>query len=780
MVARGRDSGALWRRVDVALPERGYSVHIGPGVRDLLPGIVEQTRAGRAAVVSSQPFDLIPDTGVRTLRVAIKDGEDGKTLAAVQDLCARFAEFGLTRADAVIACGGGTTTDLAGLAAALYHRGVPVIHLPTSLLAQVDASVGGKTAVNLPQGKNLIGTYWQPTAVLCDTDYLATLPAREWTNGYGEIARCHFIGAGDLRGLPVTDQIAASVARKAEIVAADERDTGLRHLLNYGHTLGHALERATNFAVRHGEGVAIGTVFAGTLAGTLGRIDADRVEEHLRVVRGYGLPTAVPAELDPDLLISLMRLDKKATNGLTFVLDGPHGAEIVPQVSEDVVRRVLLASGEDTTPSELPGLSALKERLLMDALTAEVLGDVTLVFVVSSLLGAVARRCGQPTVIGQILAGVLLGPTLLGRLPGDPTSRLFPSHVLPYLTVLSQIAVTIFMFSVGYEIKPTRIRGNGRAVPLIIVSALAVPMALGMACVLLFRSDFMAIGEMHKGHSFLLFMGVVTSITALPVLASIVRERGLAGTVVGVTATAAAGGMDVLAWLLLAAALIGSGHSGRPLWMTLLGIGCFTAVMLTAIPLVLSWWARRTASIFSNPVPVAFALAMGSGWVTAMLGLHPIFGGFIAGLAMRAGSSEPDADVFRSLDQAGNLLLPLFFIVTGLSLNLGAMGGDAFVLLGLILAAATVGKLGPAYAVSRACGLKPRESAAIAALVNTRGLTELIALNTGLADGIIDQRLFTVLVLMALITTLMAGPLLSLIQPSRLPQTTVAERMTNL
>lgn len=212
-------------------------------------------------------MDWVPDPGVPALMLAARDGEEDKTLATVEELCRRFAEFGLTRSDAVVSCGGGTTTDSVGLAAALYHRGVPVIHLPTSLLAQVDASVGGKTAVNLPEGKNLVGAYWQPKAVLCDTDYLETLPEREWVNGYGEIARCHFIGAGDLRSLPLHEQIAASVALKASVVTADERDSGRRHILNYGHTLGHALERATDYALRHGEGVAIGTVFAGRLRG---------------------------------------------------------------------------------------------------------------------------------------------------------------------------------------------------------------------------------------------------------------------------------------------------------------------------------------------------------------------------------------------------------------------------------------------------------------------------------------------------------------------------------
>jgi 5-deoxy-5-amino-3-dehydroquinate synthase len=142
-------------------------------------------RAVRAVVVSARPRAAVPDPGVPFLFLPARDGEQDKTPATVEELCRRFAGFGLTRADVVVSCGGGTTTDVVGLAAALCHRGVAVIHLPTSLLAQVDASVGGKTAVNLPEGKNLVGAYWQPRAVLCDTDYLDTLPPREWTNGYG-------------------------------------------------------------------------------------------------------------------------------------------------------------------------------------------------------------------------------------------------------------------------------------------------------------------------------------------------------------------------------------------------------------------------------------------------------------------------------------------------------------------------------------------------------------------------------------------------------------------
>lgn len=329
--------GAALRRIDVALGERGYPVLIGPGARHELARVIRQIGARRVAVVSARPREWVPDPGVPALHVAARDGEQDKTLAWVEELCRRFADFGLTRADAVVSIGGGTTTDAVGLAASLYHRGLPVVHLPTSLLAQVDASVGGKTAVNLPQGKNLVGAYWQPSAVLCDTDYLATLPPREVVNGYGEIARCHFIGAGDLRGLPQAEQIAASVALKASVVASDERDSGPRHILNYGHTLGHALERATEFRLRHGEAVGIGTVFAGRLAGALGRIGTGRVAEHTEVVAHYGLPVRLPAAVAVPELVALMRRDKKATTGLAFVLDGPRGPEVVRDVPEPLV-----------------------------------------------------------------------------------------------------------------------------------------------------------------------------------------------------------------------------------------------------------------------------------------------------------------------------------------------------------------------------------------------------------------------------------------------------------
>jgi Kef-type K+ transport system membrane component KefB len=407
----------------------------------------------------------------------------------------------------------------------------------------------------------------------------------------------------------------------------------------------------------------------------------------------------------------------------------------------------------------------LEKVMSFSLITAEVIGDVGLVLVVSSLFGALARRCGQPAVIGQIIAGILLGPTLLGRLPGDPTKHLFHAAVLPYISLLSQIAIVIFMFVVGYELDLRTIRGRGRAVPLVASSALLLPMALGAGAVLLWPSGFTALGQRHvTSRSFILFMAVAVAITALPVLAAIVRERGLAGTQVGSIATAAAGVMDVAAWLVLAAALIGTGQApGRSWPVTVALLVGFVAAMLIVVRPLLGWWFRNPRLLLANQLPVALALALGCAYVTASLGLHPVFGGFLAGLVMPRRNGAPDAGVLRPMEQTGNLLLPLFFVVTGLSLNVGGLDLAALAMLALIVVIAGGGKLGSAYTAARLSGLPARPAATIAVLVNTRGLTELIALNVGLQAGLIDQRLFTVLVLMALITTLATGPLLSLV-----------------
>jgi Kef-type K+ transport system membrane component KefB len=410
----------------------------------------------------------------------------------------------------------------------------------------------------------------------------------------------------------------------------------------------------------------------------------------------------------------------------------------------------------------------------MDVLIADVIGDIALVLLASWLMGALARLCGQPVVIGQILAGIALGPSLLGQLPGHLTTRLFPSTALPSLTVLANVGVVIFMFVVGYELDFRSLRGQRRAVPLVATSGLLLPLGLGIAAVLAFRSRFNALGPPHSSRAFVLYMGVVVSITALPVLAAIIRERGIAGTRAGIVATTAAGFMDAGAWLLLAVAVASTVHKqGRPPWLTLLLLCAFAVAMLFGVRPLLRWWMKRRLSVLSVSLPIALFLALGSAWVTASLGLHPVFGGFLAGLTMPSLDGHPDDQVLRPLEQVGDLLLPLFFVVTGLSVDIGKLDANAFVVLAIVVAVACAGKLGSAYPACRLGGLPRRESAGVAVLINTRGLTELIALNVGLTDGIIGKRLFAVLVLMAVITTIATAPLLTRV---RLPIPAAATR----
>jgi 5-deoxy-5-amino-3-dehydroquinate synthase len=314
--------------VPVGLGDRGYSVYVGDGARhELATAIPHDSK--RVAVVTQPDIGVEVDPGREHHVFFIDNGEQAKSLATVESLCRDFARWGLTRADTVVAVGGGLVTDTAGFAAASYHRGVRLVNLATTLLGQIDAAVGGKTGVNLPEGKNLVGAFWQPTAVFCDTEVLTTLPPREYRNGLGELAKYHFLGGGDLDALPIAERVAACVRIKAQVVEADEREGGRRATLNYGHTLAHALEISERFDLRHGEAVAIGLVYAAELAHRLGRIDQARVDEHRRVVSAYDLPTRLPPGADPDELVVLMGRDKKAIDGLTFVLDGPSGVETV-------------------------------------------------------------------------------------------------------------------------------------------------------------------------------------------------------------------------------------------------------------------------------------------------------------------------------------------------------------------------------------------------------------------------------------------------------------------
>jgi 3-dehydroquinate synthase len=359
------------RRLTVAV-DPPYEVIIGDGARSELGALAEDYR--RVVIVSQQrlldlhaaaiPVDLARATdGDEGLWfVLIDDGEGAKSLSTTEYLCRAFASGGLLRDDLVIAFGGGIVGDVAGFAAAVYHRGVAVLQAPTTLLAQVDAAIGGKTAVNLPEGKNLVGAFHQPTAVVADTSLLSTLPDREFRCGLGEVAKYALMPEGDAvasiieRDLdPILARdaevlaalVAACVDIKADVVARDpEEQTGLRATLNYGHTLAHALEIAAEHSLAHGEAVAIGLVFAANLARNLERVGDEVPTRVVTTLENLGLPTSVSRlDLSADEAVTLMSRDKKSKGGVTFVLPGSRGLERVDNPPRAAVEHALESVG---------------------------------------------------------------------------------------------------------------------------------------------------------------------------------------------------------------------------------------------------------------------------------------------------------------------------------------------------------------------------------------------------------------------------------------------------
>ena len=342
-------------KIPVALRDAPYEVTVGAGVRHDVGAFVAAhlPRARLAVLITSasirrQPwFDFA--LGLDTQVLEVPDGEAAKSLRVVADVCEHLASWGVSRHDVLVGVGGGAITDLAGFAAAVYLRGVAVVHVPTSVVAQVDAAIGGKTAVDIAAGKNLVGAFHQPRGVWCDTETLATLSERERVAGMGEVAKCWLLegrDAASLAGATLADFLEVSVALKARLVAADEFErTGERALLNYGHTLGHALELLALARdpdeLRHGEAVAIGLAFAARLARRLGRVDDAVVEETDAAVAFFGLPTRARDRFDVDQLLTVMSRDKKAHHDLTFVLDGARGFEVVSGVDPALVRDVL-------------------------------------------------------------------------------------------------------------------------------------------------------------------------------------------------------------------------------------------------------------------------------------------------------------------------------------------------------------------------------------------------------------------------------------------------------
>ncbi len=339
------------RRVTIAV-EPSYEVLVGAGILDRVPdalGSMSRVAVVTQGAVATEHAPAL----VAVLRAAavdaevftIPDGEAAKTLETVETLCRDLARGGLRRGDAVVALGGGVVGDTAGFTAAVYHRGIAVLQVPTTLLAMVDAAIGGKTAVNLPEGKNLVGAFHQPRAVVADVTTLGSLPAPEYRSGLGEVAKYALMPGGATVAAileshldevlarhagVLTDLVAECVAIKAAVVAADpEERTGVRAVLNYGHTLAHALETTGKYTLGHGDAVAIGLMFAVTLARNLERVADDTVDHVQQVLTSLGLPIRAPEDRSEPELLAVMRRDKKVRDDLTFVLPGPDGLELV-------------------------------------------------------------------------------------------------------------------------------------------------------------------------------------------------------------------------------------------------------------------------------------------------------------------------------------------------------------------------------------------------------------------------------------------------------------------
>jgi len=326
--------------------EKPYDVVVGTGLLGELPGLLGDG-VRRVAVIHPRALratgeavreDLLGQ-GLEAHAIEVPDGEEAKTAPVAAYCWSVLGQCGFTRSDAVVGVGGGSTTDLAGFVAASWLRGVRIVHVPTTLLGMVDAAVGGKTGINTAEGKNLVGAFHPPAGVLCDLNTLTTLPAHEYVSGLAEVVKAGFIAdpvildrietdprdATRPGGAHARELVERSIRVKADVVSADLREAGAatgigRAMLNYGHTLGHAIEKVERFRWRHGAAVSVGMVFAAELARLAGRLDEDAADRHRSVLRGLGLPVTYRGDRWPRLL-EAMRVDKKARGDrLRFVV----------------------------------------------------------------------------------------------------------------------------------------------------------------------------------------------------------------------------------------------------------------------------------------------------------------------------------------------------------------------------------------------------------------------------------------------------------------------------
>lgn len=395
---------------------------------------------------------------------------------------------------------------------------------------------------------------------------------------------------------------------------------------------------------------------------------------------------------------------------------------------------------------------------MTDAQVAILLCDLALIVVLARLAGRLARALGQPAVIGEIVAGILAGPSLFH---GAIADTLFPVDVRPHLTGLASVGLVLFMFAVGLEFDHERLRGSGRIAGATALGALVLPLVLGSGLALVLA------GRHHPADrlGFVLFVGVALSITAFPVLARILTDRGMNRTLIGTIALSAAAVCDLAAWTMLAAVQAIVGGSGAHHWLVLLVVP-FGALLFFGVRPALGRLLTRRPGAHPNFGHYAVVLAglLVSAAVTQLAGLHYVFGAFLFGLAMpRRGTAKVREDLLHRTQATTALLLPVYFIVAGLNVDLSRVGTSGLLELAAIIAVAVFGKFAGTFTGAKTQGLSTRRSAVLATLMNTRGLTELIALGVGLQIGVLDRGLYSLMVVMAVVTTAMSGPLLRLL-----------------
>jgi Kef-type K+ transport system membrane component KefB len=400
-----------------------------------------------------------------------------------------------------------------------------------------------------------------------------------------------------------------------------------------------------------------------------------------------------------------------------------------------------------------------------DALV-HVLVALTAVLVVGRLLSLLFRYVGQPPVIGEVVAGILLGPSLLGRAWPQAADFVMPPSVAPYLGVVSQLGVILYMFLVGLELNPGLLRAQARATVAISQASIVVPFLLGATLALVLYPRLSSSDVSFT--SFALFVGVATSITAFPVLARILTDRRMHRTPLGVLALGCAAANDVTAWCLLAfvagVAQAKVGGAVLVLGLTAAYIGFMALVVRPVAARLLTRFGE--ARLTQGVIALVFAAVLLSALATEAIGIHALFGAFLLGALIPHDSPAAHALTRKLEDLVTVLLLPAFFAFTGMRTQIGLVSGlEQWLVCGLIILAASAGKFGGTLVSARLTGLGWRDAAALGVLMNTRGLMELIALNIGLDLKVISPTLFAMMVLMALVTTVATTPLLQLLAP---------------